>query len=295
LAGEIWNFIVGLLPSLGDMFKQALINAFTNTITNLLTNAIASLADAVSDIARRVGGPLSFLGDAVSDFAQNLSAQLQNAVMKVTGALNLYMQETAGVLNKQIDISNKIVEFVDKQSEALGKYLETEQERLEKTGAAVSALVIGLLSEEPKRLRDFTNIFFEDMTIFTGWNYEEYKTDVDKALGYLQRFIEDDLRVVETLSDAELGAAASGILEVAQRKSELVYDWFMQTVAVPISQSRAYFQAMRAVLEIDPEELKDQLEMFEQVTMEYYQKRAKEMARKVEELPGGGPTVFTPR
>jgi len=77
LAGDVWSFIVGLLPDLGDMFKQALINAFTNTITNLLTNAIANLADAVSDIARQVGGPLSFLGDAVADFAQNLSAQLQ--------------------------------------------------------------------------------------------------------------------------------------------------------------------------------------------------------------------------
>ena len=295
MAGDAWSFLVGLLPDLGDMFKQALINAFTNTITNLLTNAIANLADAVSDIARRVGGPLSFLGDAVADFAQNLSAHLQNAVMRVTGALNQYMQETAGVLNKQIDISNKIVDFVASQSDALAKYLEAQQAQAEKTGAAVSALVIGLLSEEPKRFQDFAEIFFNDLTMTTGWNFEEYKTDVDKATAYLAQYIENDLRVVEELSDEELAAAASGVLEVAQRRSSFIYDWFMQTVAIPISQSRAYFQAMKAVLEIDPEDLKDQLELFEEVTMEYYQKKAKEMARKVAELPGGGGEVFTPR
>jgi len=280
---DVWSLITGLLPDLGDMFKQALINAFTNTITNLLTNAISNLADAVSDIARRVGGPLSFLGDAVADFARNLSAQLQNAVMRVTGALNQYMQETAGVLDKQIDISNKIVEYVDKHSEALGKYLETEQERQEKTGAAVSALVIGLLSEEPKRFNDFARIFFEDMTIFTGWNYEEYKTDVDKATGYLMKFIDNDLKVIEDMTDEQRGAAASAIIEVAQRRSQLVYDWFMQTVAIPIAQSRAYFQAMKAVLEIDPDEFKEQLKLLEDVTTKYYEEKAHELARKIGE------------
>jgi len=292
---DVWGLITGLLPDLGDMFKQALINAFTNTITNLLTNAIANLADAVADIARRVGGPLSFLGDAVADFAQNLSAQLQNAVMRVTGALNQYMQETAGVLNKQIDISNKIVDFVATQSDALGKYLETEQRHREEVGAAVTDFLLRFVDGHQDRMlafvRDWTEAIGEQLT-------EEEKT----ALGISAKFqtiitdyIMADLKLVDSTAEKELQAASGAILETISQDLTSFREWFTEIVVKPVTQYNAMFQAMKHAFQIEPDEFQEQLELFEQTTTEYYQKKAKEMARKVEELSGGGGEIFTPR
>jgi len=295
LAAEVWSFIVGLLPDLTDMFKQAVVNAFTNTLTNLLTNAIANLADAVADIARRVGGPLSFLGDAVADFAQNLSAQLQNAVMRVTGALNQYMQETAGILNLQIDISNKIVDYVATQSDALAKYLETEQRHREEVGAAVTDFLLRFVDGHQERMLTFVRSWTEAMGEQLS---EEEKTALGisaKFQNILTDYIMADLKLVDSTAEKELQAASEAILQTITQDLSDFKEWFTEIVVKPVTQYNAMFQAMRHAFQIDPDEFQEQLELFEQTTTEYYQKKAKEMARKVEELSGGGGEVFTPR
>ena len=294
MAGEVWSFIVGLLPSLGDMFKQALVNAFTNTITNLLTNAISNLADAVSDIARRVGGPLSFLGDAVADFAQNLSAQLQNAVMRVTGALNQYMQETAGVLNKQIDISNKIVDFVATQSDALAKYLETEQRHREEVGAAVTAFLLQFVAGKQSQMEGFVKDYYalinqiprEEVSIIGDTTEEFFRIVADYVLA--------DLKFVESLAPEQLEAARESIVTIVEERRKEFVQWFTEVVVKPISYHNAMTQAMKRAFQMTPEEFQGQLELVETVTTEYYQKKAKELARKLGEGGAEG-EVFTPR
>jgi len=294
LGVDIWSLITGLLPDLGDMFKQALINAFTNTITNLLTNAIANLADAVSDIASKVGGPLSFLGDAVSDFAQNLSAELQNAVMRVTGALNQFMQETAGVLNKQIDISNKIVDWVATQSDALGKYLETEQRHREEVGAAVTDFLLRFVDGHQDRMLTFVRTWTEAMG-------EQLTEEEKTALGISAKFqniitdyIMADLKLVDSTAEKELQAAAEPILQTISQDLAAFKEWFTEIVVKPVTQYNAMFQAMRHAFQMSPDEFRNQLELVEQVTTDYYKQKAKELAKQLGEGGAEG-EVFTPR
>jgi len=290
-AEAIWKF----LDLFGQAFIEALANSFANTITQLIMRAITDSLDAIADAIGDLGTGFRWVEDAVHTFTDNLAAELSGLASNIINGVNWYAQKTAGVLQAQQRLHEQ---FVD-TTEAILTYLYNKAEEEAKSNQRIGAAVTDFLLRFVHGNTDQTLTFVREWYEAIGKQLpEEAKTALGASAEFqkiVTEYIMADLELVDSTAREELQAASGAILQTISQNIEGFREWFTETVVRPVTQYNAMFQAMKHAFQIDPEEFQEQLELFEQTTTEYYQKKAKEMARKVEELSGGGGEVFTPR
>ena len=286
--------IAAIMATVGQMLLQSLMNALTNTITQLLTNAITgalnSLADAIGDL----GTGLSWVEDAVRTFTDNLATELTGVVSDLTNNVNLFAQHTLGVIDAQQRLHEQLVEIEKGTLDYLIQSVNQEQQHRQEVGAAVTSLLLEYVSHRGANVEQFVRDYYDkvlgkplgDSGIIGDWTEE--------ALTQLTKYVMTDLEFVESLAPEQLAAAQNTVAEIVKENDRWFREWFLEIVVKPITNFNAMYQAMQRAFQMSPEEFRNQLELVETVTTEYYQKKAKELARQLGEGGAEG-EVFTPR
>jgi len=278
--------IGAIVAAAGQMLLQSIMNALTNTITQLLTNAITtglhSIADAVGDL----GTGLDWLRDAVDTFADNLSAELTSAVSSLTNNVNMYAQSTLGVIDAQQRLHEQLVNVQEATLDYLFQKQKQEEEHQREVGAAVTALLLEYVDHKHADVRTFVEEYYDKVLGSTLGQSGIIGDWTDEAMNILAKYVMNDLEFVESLAPEQLAAAEKTVTEIVKENDRWFREWFLEVVVKPISNYNAMFHAMQNVFQVDPDTFKEQLKLFEDVTTEYYEERAHELARKVGEEGG---------
>ena len=275
--------IAAITATVGQMLLQSLMNALTNTITQLLTNAITTGLQSIADAVGDLGTGLDWLRDAVDTFADNLSAELTSAVSSLTNNVNMYAQSTLGVINAQQRLHEQLVNVQEATLDYLFQRQRQEEEHQREVGAAVTALLLEYTARRAGTLQQFVQDYREKVLHLPAEELTTQEGYANEVMNILTSYVMDDLEFVESLAPEQLAAAESTVRAIVERNDRWFREWFLEVVVKPISTSNAMFQAMKNVFEIDPDTFKEQLKLFEDVTTEYYEQRAHELARKVGE------------
>jgi len=273
-----------LISAIGGMLLQALMNALTNTLTTLITNAITNALMSIANAVSGLQGFGRFIYDALSTFARNLSAELSGAVATFLNRTNESLQTAFGIINAQQRLHEILTGQVERAILAVNQNLVLEQQRYERTGAAISALVIGLLSEEPKKAESFMRQFLTTMATYGDKRADYFIENTNLMLHYFHDYIVADLKRVEEMSNEEIAAAANAILETARERSKLIYEWFMEAVVKPISYQQAYTFMLREALALEKEDIKRHMKETQEAYDEWIAEQLQAMLRQV----GGG-------
>jgi uncharacterized coiled-coil protein SlyX len=275
---------VEVIKSLGMMLLQALMNALTNTLTQLFTNAITGALDHIAQSISALQGLPEFIRTGLNTFLRNLTTELNSTVATFLNRTNQTLQTAYGIMNAQQRLHEILTGEVEKTVDSLAHALNLEQQRVERTGAAISALVIGLTSQEPKMAETFITRFLDNMAAWGDTRAEYFRQNAHIALDYFRDYIAADIRRVEEMSDEEVGSAADAILAVAQERSRFIYDWFMQAVVQPISYQQAYTYMLMEALSLDKEAIKEHM----RATQEAYDEWIREQLQAMLRQAGGG-------
>jgi tRNA nucleotidyltransferase (CCA-adding enzyme) len=275
---------VELITAIGQMLLQALMNALTNTLTQIFTNAITGVLNNIAQSVSALKGIPDFLRSGLTMFLNNLTTQLNSTVATFLNQTNQTLQTAYGIINAQQKLHDILTGQVQKTVDSLARALNLEEQRVERTGAAISALVIGLTSQEPKMAETFITRFLDNMAAWGDTRAEYFRQNAHIALDYFRDYIAADIRRVEEMSNEEVGAAADAILAVAQERSRFIYDWFMQAVVQPISYQQAYTYMLMEALSLDKEAIKEHM----RATQEAYDEWIREQLQAMLRQAGGG-------
>jgi hypothetical protein len=275
---------VEVIKSLGMMLLQALMNALTNTLTQLFTNAITGALDHIAQSISALQGLPEFIRTGLNTFLRNLTTELNSTVATFLNRTNQTLQTAYGIMNAQQRLHEILTGEVQKTVDSMAHALNLEQQRVERTGAAISALVIGLTSQEPKMAETFITRFLDNMAAWGDTRAEYFRQNAHIALDYFRDYIAADIRRVEEMSDEEVGSAADAILAVAQERSRFIYDWFMQAVVQPISYQQAYTYMLMEALSLDKEAIKEHMRATQEAYDEWIHEQLQAMLRQA----GGG-------
>jgi hypothetical protein len=273
-----------VLTALGQMLIQALMNALTNTLTQIFTGAITGVLNNIAQSVSALKGIPDFLRSGLTMFLNNLTTELNSTVATFLNQTNQTLQTAFGVINAQQKLHEILTGQVQKTVDSLAHALNLEEQRVERTGAAISALVIGLTSQEPKMAETFITKFLDNMAAWGDTRAEYFRQNAHIALDYFRDYIAADIRRVEEMSDEEVGSAADAILAVAQERSRFIYDWFMQAVVQPISYQQAYTYMLMEALSLDKEAIKEHM----RATQEAYDEWIREQLQAMLRQAGGG-------
>jgi len=275
--------IGAILGAVGQMFLQSLMNALTNTLTQLLTNAITGALHSIAEAVGDLGTGLKWVRDAVDTFADNLSAELTSTVSRLTNSVNLYAQSTLQVIDAQKNLHDQLVKVEEATLDYLFQKQRQEEERHREVGAAVTAFLLKFVAGRREQMEQFVreyksrilNIPAEEVNIVGSWTAEFYEIMADYVL--------EDLKFVESLGSTELQAAERSVVAIVEQRREEFLNWFTEIVVKPITYHNAMFQAMQKVYHIDPDEFIEQIKTLEEITADYYEQKAHELAKEIGE------------
>jgi hypothetical protein len=273
-----------VLTALGQMLIQALMNALTNTLTQIFTGAITGVLNNIAQSVSALKGIPDFLRSGLTMFLNNLTTELNSTVATFLNQTNQTLQTAYGIINAQQKLHDILTGQVQKTVDSLAHALNLEEKRVERTGAAISALVIGLTSQEPKMAETFITRFLDNMASWGDTRAEYFRQNTQIALDYFRDYIAADIKRVEEMSDEEVGSAADAILAVAQERSRFIYDWFMNAVVQPISYQQAYTYMFMNALALDKEGIKEHMKATQEAYDEWIQEQLQAMLRQA----GGG-------
>jgi len=273
-----------VLTALGQMLIQALMNALTNTLTQIFTGAITGVLNNIAQSVSALKGIPDFLRSGLTMFLNNLTTELNSTVATFLNQTNQTLQTAYGIINAQQKLHDILTGQVQKTVDSLAHALNLEEKRVERTGAAISALVIGLTSQEPKMAETFITRFLDNMASWGDTRAEYFRQNTQIALDYFRDYIAADIKRVEEMSDEEVGSAADAILAVAQERSRFIYDWFMNAVVQPISYQQAYTYMFMNALALDKEDIKKHMKATQEAYDEWIQEQLQAMLRQA----GGG-------
>jgi len=273
-----------VLTALGQMLIQALMNALTNTLTQIFTGAITGVLNNIAQSVSALKGLPDFLRSGLTMFLNHLTTELNSTVATFLNQTNQTLQTAYGIINAQQKLHDILTGQVQKTVDSLAHALNLEEQRTERTGAAISALVIGLTSQEPKMAEDFVQRYLDNMSAWGDETAKYFRENSFAALEYFRKYIEADIKRVEEMSDEEVGAAADAILMVAQERSKFIYDWFMQAVVQPISYQQALTYMFMEALALDKEDIKAHMKATQEAYDEWITEQLQAMLRQA----GGG-------
>jgi hypothetical protein len=273
-----------VLTALGQMLIQALMNALTNTLTQIFTGAITGVLNNIAQSVSSLKGIPDFLRSGLTMFLNNLTTELNSTVATFLNQTNQTLQTAYGIINAQQKLHDILTGQVQKTVDSLAHALNLEEQRTERTGAAISALVIGLTSQEPKMAETFITKFLDNMASWGDTRAEYFRQNTQIALDYFRDYIAADIKRVEEMSDEEVGSAADAILAVAQERSRFIYDWFMNAVVQPISYQQAYTYMFMNALTLDKKDIKEHMKATQEAYDEWIQEQLQAMLRQA----GGG-------
>jgi len=273
-----------VLTALGQMLIQALMNALTNTLTQIFTGAITGVLNNIAQSVSALKGLPDFLRSGLTMFLNNLTTELNSTVATFLNQTNQTLQTAYGIINAQQKLHDILTGQVQQTVDSLAHALNLEEQRTERTGAAISALVIGLTSQEPKMAETFITKFLDNMASWGDTRAEYFRQNTQIALDYFRDYIAADIKRVEEMSDEEVGSAADAILAVAQERSKFIYDWFMNAVVQPISYQQAYTYMFMNALALDKEDIKEHMKATQEAYDEWIQEQLQAMLRQA----GGG-------
>jgi len=272
--------------AIGQMLLQSLMNALTNTVSQFLTNAITTGLHSIADALGDLGTGLSWVEDAVHTFADNLSAELTSAVSSLTNNVNMYAQSTLGVIDAQQRLHEQLVNVQEATLDYLFQKQRQEEEHHREVGAATTAFLLKFVAGKRDQMEGFVNDYYSLINNIPREEASIVGDTTEEFFRIMANYVLNDLKFVESLGENELEAAKESIVAIVEQRREEFVEWFTEVVVKPISYYNAMFHAMQKVYQIDPDEFKEQLKLFETVTTEYYEEKAHELARKVGEEGG---------
>ena len=269
--------------AVGQMLLQSLMNAVTDTVSQFLTNAITTGLHSIADALGDLGTGLSWVEDGVHTFADNLSAELTSAVSSLTNNVNVYAQSTLGVINAQQRLHEQLVNVQEATLDYLFQKQRQEEEHHREVGAATTAFLLKFVAGKRDQMEGFVNDYYSLINNIPREEASIVGDTTEEFFRIMANYVFNDLKFVESLGETELEAAKESIVTIVEQRREEFVEWFTEVVVKPISYYNAMFHAMQKVYQIDPDEFKEQLKLFETVTTEYYEEKAHELARKVGE------------
>jgi len=283
MPGVDWGL---LLSTVGGMFLDALMSAFSQTLSNLITQAISDAIHGISDTLEKLLGTDSFLAQAVDTFANNLVAELNQTVAALTNAVNMWAHDTIPILKNQQDLSNLIVGEVAEHVKALRNYLNVQIDLQGRTGAAFTDYLLTYVIQDKDDYEELGRTLFELQQQLATGRALSAEEAFNKGFNFVWQYLMADVAAIEDMPKEQLDLISRFLGQQLKDNIDAVREWFQQVVVVPISMANALRSAFTEGVALSPDEYADMLVAHQEAVDKATQKYMEKLEEKLEQQGG---------
>lgn len=264
LKTSLYNMIAGFFVTLFSGFLWDLITG-KDTGQERLTTAIADVTTNLTNLANSLK----------LNLGEITATTINAAAQQVAYALDIDI--------KQTDLVKTLKEDIIGYFDAARKEEEKQAVESHKTGAALTAFWLALLGEDTDTLTGAVDAYFDEIEGTSDIEKFQVRNSAELAMGLVEKFLIADIQSVENISELEASAAAEAVMTVAVQNNELVREWFLNAVVVPVSMGENIKWAVSTAMTIGSDQLKEQIKATITANLE-----------AIDEMMKGGGYVPTP-